>query len=61
MKHSNCKLEVLFLGGNKLTDNAAKDLSEALKHSNCKLEALNLALNNFTKAGEKYYRRRKAK
>ena len=47
LKHSNCKLESLFLLGN-FTDNAAKDFATALMHSNCKLESLFLLANNFT-------------
>ncbi|XP_044175192.1 nucleotide-binding oligomerization domain-containing protein 1-like [Acropora millepora] len=42
------KLKCLTLKDNKVTDNAAKDLGEALKHSNCKLESLNLRYNNLT-------------
>ena len=42
------KLESLCLSRNNLTDNAAKNLGEALKHSNCKLKRLNLGGNNLT-------------
>ena len=42
------KLKCLNLYNINLTDNAAKDLGEALKHSNCKLESLYLSFNNFT-------------
>ena len=47
LKHSNCKLESLFLLDN-FTDNAAKDFAAALTHSNCKLESLFLLGNNLT-------------
>ena len=47
LKHSNCKLESLFLLDN-FTDNAAKDFAAALKHSNCQLESLYLLGKNFT-------------
>ena len=53
LKHSNCKLESLYLSGD-LTDNAAKDFAAALKHSNCKLESLYLVDINFTEEGRKY-------
>ena len=42
------KLESLHLTYNELTDNAAKNLGEALKHSNCKLESLDLSDNKLT-------------
>ena len=42
------KLKWLVLCNNCLTDDAAKDLGEALKHSNCKLESLDLSNNDFT-------------
>ncbi|XP_044177604.1 nucleotide-binding oligomerization domain-containing protein 1-like [Acropora millepora] len=50
------KLKWLNLGGNFVTDNAAKDFAEALKHSNCKLESLFLSDNEFkfTDKGLKY-------
>ena len=54
LKHSNCKLESLYLTRNNLTDNAAKDLGEALKHSNCKLESFYLSDNKFTEEGRQY-------
>ena len=44
----DCKLESLYLTGNNLTDNAAKDFAAALEHSNCKLESLELSCNKFT-------------
>ncbi|XP_044177555.1 NACHT, LRR and PYD domains-containing protein 14-like [Acropora millepora] len=47
LKHSNCRLESLFLLDN-FTDNAAKDFAVALTHSNCKLESLFLLGNNLT-------------
>ena len=47
LKHSNCKLESLFLLDN-FTDNAAKDFAAALTHSTCKLESLFLLGNNLT-------------
>ena len=50
LKHSNCKLESLFLLDN-FTDNAAKDFAAALKHSNCQLESLYLLGKNFTDNG----------
>ncbi|XP_044173456.1 nucleotide-binding oligomerization domain-containing protein 1-like [Acropora millepora] len=53
LKHSNCKLESLYLSGD-LTDNAAKDFAAALKHSNCKLESLYLVDINFTEEGRRY-------
>ena len=40
------KLKSLNLGGNNVTDNAARDFAAALKHSNCKLESLYLTVNN---------------
>ena len=57
------KLKWLYLTHNNLTDNAAKDLGEALKHSNCKLESLDLGVhdvfdlgaNNFTDNAAKYF------
>ena len=42
------KLKQLKLGHNDLTENAGKDLCEALKHSNCKLESLDLSDNKLT-------------
>ena len=42
------KLKWLDLTCSNLTDNAAKNLGEALKHSNCKLERLDLRYNKLT-------------
>ena len=52
-KHSNCKLETLYLRNN-FTDNAAKEFAAALEHSNCKLKILYFSEEKFTKEGRRY-------
>ena len=46
--NKDSKLKSLNLGGNNVTDNAARDFAAALKHSNCKLESLYLDPNKLT-------------
>ena len=53
LKDFNCKLEILLFGGKGFTDEAAKDMAEALRHSNCKLKNLTI-IGDFTKDGHRY-------
>ena len=54
MRHSNCKLQELYLGDNNIGPDGAKYLAEALRHSNCKLQTLDLSDNNIGDDGAKY-------
>ncbi len=46
MKSDNCKLTKLGISRNKLTDEGAKYLSDALKSENCKLTTLDISAMN---------------
>ena len=54
LKCSKSQLSWLGLGGNQLTDEAAKYLAEAINNNNCQLRTLNLTRNNISDIGAQH-------
>jgi hypothetical protein len=52
-ENENCQLTELLLNKNKLTDEDAKSLSNALISDKCKLTELDIGDNNLTHEGAK--------